>query len=1388
MVKLFDDEQDQQLTPQPINLSQDLRSTVEARTISEDTEDVGDIAAGLLRAYQGQAAETGGPPQITNVDQLTRRATNIERAIERLPGEENTLGLARTGFSIGKFFVDNIAAVANTMSVGVDRVIGLGDVPEEGADFLGESLLTKKQKLYDSKRYEDYYERLREKEGRSIGGASLATAYKVFEESPELKNEGEFIKGVVDRLAGQVGTITEREADEITGYWRPEASITEQATRSIPEFIGVTAAGIKFFARGSKKIIKEFEDTLGKSVLKASEDEIRDTTLKMMDNAVFPIANALKLGGIRRTMYGRRVAANLRMKQMPTRFVAANRKIEAARNKVRAARTKGDKDLLAREEAALRLARSERVNTIPKELIEIPITEAGAITGSIIAGNVFGEEYGALFGALGGGLFSVVGFSKLYDVASGSVRGVGSLIAGLGNSIGALSDDQIRQLARKGYITGMSNLSKKDQQALKDFGFFIRSLPVEARENVYSQLKFFGEVRNDLTDAGVNPEVLETTMGKATGLIPLMMMKNTISTYKLDMAKGIGKIDKELEILLKNEDQINKQLSEFRGLLDNLAGAVGEAGVQNDKFNAFVAVMRQAATEQTDAISRSKLEVDGFVQELLDKVADPAIAQNVKDKKTLDDIIQAIMDSRYLDEDVYGTDPGLAGLRQAETGGVATLGRRGTEVLEQTERTVEETETDLVRFLNSFLEPGQYQINAEAAGDTLAAYARNRRADILAKGTKRFTDLENEGVEVDITDWMRNLYGDDAYTSVIPYTGSSKILQRLSGRRLKSAGTLEAFTNIEGKTGAQKALEQNPGLKESIRGAMDETEFEYDVERGITYYDVRAFFQKEYADVGERLSDFDVFMIMREIAEVEDLGELSITVGINDIQKLSSAFSNESRKLYKTERANAERFGSLAESIVETIDESGSPEIATRLREAKQYWLNNVVKRYRDRSGNALGFKVDNPMTAEAPVKWIDMKKIVNGDSQLGADIIEQVKKTFGGYYSDTGEYVLSTKGKKIVKNIMNDLLARHINDLKTVGLAREAVKDIAGEARLKDLPKISQGRALEKTKGIKGSKITSEALRALEKEGLIDLDRVIQYNLAVDNFLGGTRILKKAENDVQSAAKRAATSVKNDFNLRENFLKEVLRNTPTQEGARDVRNYDRFLQFFITDPQGKQRFDALLPQIAEQMNKTEAEARKLFSDLTIESLSRATYGDMREHGVGQYGRDFDHQGFLNFVKDRDISNNIKNIVGDDTFKSIDRMADAMSIFNRDITAKLRESGISIQTPRGLSVESLLSRAYSISRGVISPKYVATEVALLSFRKRKAQAMSRILSDPKMVDAVIDIIETEGGEARKYNANLFTVLINGLGYHELIKKREKTAEQIRQLELDQFRR
>ena len=62
-----------------------------------------------------------------------------------------------------------------------------------------------------------------------------------------------------------------------------------------------------------------------------------------------------------------------------------------------------------------------------------------------------------------------------------------------------------------------------------------------------------------------------------------------------------------------------------------------------------------------------------------------------------------------------------------------------------------------------------------------------------------------------------------------------------------------------------------------------------------------------------------------------------------------------------------------------------------------------------------------------------------------------------------------------------------------------------------------------------------------------------------------------------------------------------------------------------------------------------------------------------------------------------------------------------------------------------MSVESYISRLYSISRGIISPKYVATEVALLSLRMKKVQILGRMLSDPKVTEAFIQVLES-GGE------------------------------------------
>jgi hypothetical protein len=241
----------------------------------------------------------------------------------------------------------------------------------------------------------------------------------------------------------------------------------------------------------------------------------------------------------------------------------------------------------------------------------------------------------------------------------------------------------------------------------------------------------------------------------------------------------------------------------------------------------------------------------------------------------------------------------------------------------------------------------------------------------------------------------------------------------------------------------------------------------------------------------------------------------------------------------------------------------------------------------------------------------------------------------------------------------------------------------------------------------------------------------------------------------------------------------------PEQQGATQISDYDSFLNFFILNPQGQSRIDTLLPQVAKEIGVGDDAVKELMSDLTLEAISRASYGVMREARAGQYMRDFDYERLYSLVLDRDISNTVRGIIGEEKFTGLTRMAQFLMIQNRDTVSS---AGVKVTTPKGLGIESLLSRTYSVARGVISPKYVATEVALLGLRKKKAEALSKIMKDPKMVDAVIEIIETNGDAIRKYDFNLFTVLINGLGYHENIKRKEKTKSQIRELELDQFRR
>ena len=63
--------------------------------------------------------------------------------------------------------------------------------------------------------------------------------------------------------------------------------------------------------------------------------------------------------------------------------------------------------------------------------------------------------------------------------------------------------------------------------------------------------------------------------------------------------------------------------------------------------------------------------------------------------------------------------------------------------------------------------------------------------------------------------------------------------------------------------------------------------------------------------------------------------------------------------------------------------------------------------------------------------------------------------------------------------------------------------------------------------------------------------------------------------------------------------------------------------------------------------------------------------------------------------------------------------------------------------PTSLSLESLMSRLYAINRGVISTRYVLSEIALRRFQKNKGSVLKAILYDPDFATVVKNVLESD---------------------------------------------
>tara|TARA_Y100000588_G_scaffold302310_1_gene324533 strand:+ start:472 stop:4866 length:4395 start_codon:yes stop_codon:yes gene_type:complete len=1423
---------------------EEMLSAIEQQApLDTDPEDVRNIAAGLMRARRGKEEQVGGPGEFRSEEGLERRAANIERAIGRLPGEEGGLGLLRTTYSIGKFIVDNVTGLLNIPAVGVGSALG---VKETGKPFIDESrdtlLFRKDLEVKKGAYYEKYYDKLRD-EGSGMVSAAISTAWRMFKDAPEVKNEGEFIAGVINRLAETKKAITPREADEITKYWRPEASTVEQVIRAVPEIGLGTLASVKWLTRGGKKLSKQLDDIYAElypkkkgGILSASQDEVDAVIRKLIEGHSNIFWQKLRLQGVSKQLHGRRAVANVKLWQKPRLLAAKRREIDEAREKVQAATStlflarqhKLGKEAIdeARKKAdaekqSLRVLNRAKTNLTPVEIRNIVVTELGVQAGMITAGNLFPDnEWSPLIGALGGGITSAIGHGILVKVADGVVNAAGTFILGGGRLIGLLDDDQVESLAKNGWKKDFTDLSHGENRELKAVVDFIQSFPPEQRKQAYDQLKFFRGMTDELEGAGIDKELLVATIGEASALVPLVMMRNSIASVRLDTSKGLDKNNKAIAHLLEMETTIKQRVAAFREKLTELSQKAGANLTPNSKFNSFVRSMDDAYNKMNDAITKGKEDIDDLINQTFDIIRNPAYARLTGDGEELETLIQKIIQHHIFSDTPWSADPASS---IAISDNLPKLRELVDEVYEGVIGRVEK-ETELAGNLNTFFSGVESQIDRGDSAENLWGAAKLFRSTVLALGQAKFDALKGSDVQIDIAPWFRSLYKDENISTARdkPLTGKkvSKLWDVATKQRVPNADVLEALSRIEGRHTVEDAL-KNKALKDEILTAMDEAGYKIkgpgtiNTPEDLTYSELVAFLKKEFEI--KNITDWDVYRIMDDLIEEladDTIPQLRMLIDPTSVVGLSSALGRLSRQAYNTDNKNISfALSRMEKELLNTVGDSNNildktgkqladVEIKDRLIEAKNFWSTNVVNRYRNRGESRIGYALDSEsyqMTKQFE-RELDVSKMMNMTSTEVDHFIDYLARVFGDLDEDTGKFSLGAvqlgptrqaAARARVKDYLNDLVGLHI--LKNAAPIRGATKDPFTPPSGKILEEAgeiaTEGDILRIRKALSALDYEDNAvLQRLANEGLLDLDQVIEYSTHIRNIEGTNKIIAVEQKAIASKVNTRQKAIQNAVNNRERVIKEALRGLPVAQGQGGTRtqDFDTFLEYYIVHPNGVERIEGLIKSLVDQKKGTFLELRNVLSDILLEAVSRSTYGRNIEINPGTYIKDFDYEKLFNIFHGETTANNLKHILGDEVFNRARTMSDFLRTINMDEKEMLSKRGVNVLTPRGLSIESLLSRTYSIFRGVISPKYVATEVALLGYRKRKAQVLHEILSSPGTVDKVIDALEKGPEEIQKLNAKLFDILINVFAQERILEREEKRAQQIRELELDKL--
>ncbi len=631
------------------------------------------------------------------------------------------------------------------------------------------------------------------------------------------------------------------------------------------------------------------------------------------------------------------------------------------------------------------------------------------------------------------------------------------------------------------------------------------------------------------------------------------------------------------------------------------------------------------------------------------------------------------------------------------------------------------------------------------------------------------------------------------------------------------------------------------GLERGVRQAVVEPA---DVATYLTGKKSASQLRIAFSEGDNTIGSFDAFEMAEEVSRVVPEKPIQINISVEDAIKWTNSFNKSARKNFQLGNMDvAEKYSTLSKNLIDSLD-STDPNISPALQDAKSFWNREVYQRYFNNGLPSLGNTWIRSKTSlegqyrTPPTTWIQeliANKISNGTASDAQKVVDILTRTFGKAVTNedgTVSYKLTTEPRKVmiagkeedidsglkqVRDILESMVTLHVDEL--TGVLRERsgsflnLREITG----KNLPSGSILKGDDKLKEIEDFKSVSDELHKLINKPLtsqflrglmeVDASRYLigdysspstvsffnpetiadRWNKELLNTRKYSEQMNRAkiENDrlINKGKKEAESTLK----IHTTLIGDLLNKSGIKEVSK-IKNYDDFKTMFIDNIDGPIKLEDSIVKAAAGNTEKEKQIRAHVKDITIEAIDKGFRNDdLVNTGLG-YERVFDHKGLTEYLQNERNANTLKKIIGEDTHKRLLRMSEVLNVLNANADDFLKRSNMTVKVPTGLGLNSWISRVYSVSRGVVSPKYVATEALLIAMKKKNVNSVATLLDDPKTLDALLDILENPYATSkeymqyiREYDKNLRLVLIDSLAKKEVGESKRRRQRQMDEL-------